>query len=321
MAQPTLAGVHVDRPLTDISVAYVQNAENFISNRVFPVVPVDKASNKYFVYDKNDFLRNDVQKRADATESAGSGYDLTTADYSADVWATHMDIGEQVMANYDIPLFPMRDATVFVSQKMMQKQETEWVSSFFTTGVWGTDITGAASGTNTYWSNETSSDPITNIETGKETILQNTGFEPNTLVLGYQVFRHLRHHPDVVDRVKYTSSNTVVASIIGALFEVERVFVAKAVKATNLEGETPNYDFTHGKHAWLGYVNPSPSVLTPSAGYRFEWTGVSKGLGVGVGVRQFFMDKEAATRVEIQSAWDDKVVASDLGYFWNGIVE
>ena len=79
MAQPSINQVHIDAILTNISVAYMQKSENFIADKVFPVVPVDKKSDKYFTYTKNDWFRDEAQRRADATESAGSGYSLSTA--------------------------------------------------------------------------------------------------------------------------------------------------------------------------------------------------------------------------------------------------
>ena len=54
MPQPTLNDSHVDAILTNISVAYMQKQENFIAEKVFPNIPVDKKSDKYFVYTKND---------------------------------------------------------------------------------------------------------------------------------------------------------------------------------------------------------------------------------------------------------------------------
>ena len=104
MPQPNINSVHVDAILTNISVAYLQKQDNFIADKVFPVVPVDKKSDKYFVYTKNDWFRDEAQRRADATESAGSGYNLTTGTYSADVFAFHKDVGDQTVANADAPL-------------------------------------------------------------------------------------------------------------------------------------------------------------------------------------------------------------------------
>lgn len=315
MAQPTLHQVHIDRPLTNISVAYIQKAEHFIADKVFPEVPVDKQSDLYYTYDKNDWFRDEARPRADGTESSGSGYGLSTGSYAALVYAFHKDIGDQVRQNSDTPLDPDRDATEFVTQRLLLRRERQWATNYFTTSVWGTDSTPS-----NLWSNYSTSDPISDIETGKAAILTNTGFEANTLVLGYNVFRYLRNHPDIVDRYKYTDSKTITAEMLAMLFEVKRVLVAKAVVATNVEGETAAYSLVHGKHALLCHSAEAPGLLVPSAGYTFAWRGVSGGMGATVGVKRFRMEHLSSDRVEGQNAYDLKVVASDLGYFFNGAV-
>jgi hypothetical protein len=315
MPQPTQSDVHVDAILTNISVAYIQKKSNFIAQTVFPVVPVEKQSDKYFIYNKADWFRDEAQLRADATESAGSGYTLTTDNYYADVYAFHKDIGDQVRENTDNPLNADRDATEFVTQRMMLRQEIQWAQDYFKTGVWGTDSVGGQNFTT--WSDYAGSDPFEDIENGKEQVLQTTGFEVNTLVLGYHVFRKLKNHPDFVDRIKYTSSDAITTGIMARYFEVDRILIAKAIKNTAHEGQTGSYSFTHGSNAWLGYVNPTPSIMQPSAGYVFTWKGVSDGLGTNIGIQRFRMQHLRADRVEAQIAWTNKVVATDMGYFFS----
>ncbi len=315
MPQPTSSAVHTDAILTNISVAYIQREDAYIASKVFPILPVDKQSDKYYTYTKADWFRDEAEKRAPSTESAGSGYNVATATYSADVFAFHKDIPDQVRKNTDMPMNPDREATLFVTQRLLLRLEKQWVTDFFTTSVWATDVTPA-----NLWSNYATSDPITDIETGKETILAQTGFLPNTLVVGYQVFRQLKHHPDIIDRFKYTSSQNITAEILARLFEVDRVIVAKATNNTAAENETVTFAFTHGKHALLCYSNPNPGLLAPSAGYIFAWRGVSGGLGTDIGISKMRMDLKKADRVEGELAFDDKVVASDLGYFFNATV-
>ncbi len=324
MPQPTSSQVHVDAILTNISVAYLQRAENFIADKVFPVVPVDKQSDKYFVYSKNDWLRDEARVRTDGTESVGSGYNITTDTYYADVYAIHKDIGDQTRANADAPINVDREAAEFVTHRLLTRREIQFVNDFMTTGKWGNDVTGVAAspttGQTVQWSDYTNSDPIEDIEEGKASILSTTGFEANTLVLGYDVFRQLKNHPDLVDRIKYTSSQTITEDMLARMFDIERVLVSKSVKATNAEGATAAYSFTTGKTALLAHVAPNPGILTPSAGYTFSWTGVSQGMGLTIGTSSFRLESLRATRVEAELAFDNKVVASDLGYFWNTIV-
>lgn len=315
MAQPHLNSVHVDAILTNISVAYMQRAENYIADKVFPVVPVDKKSNKFFKYTKNDWFRDEAQRRADATESAGGGYGLSTDSYQCDVYAFHKDIGDQTRANADAPIQVDREAAEFVTSRLMLKMETQFVSTFFTSGVWANDVTPS-----NLWSDYTSSDPLNDVETGKRAILATTGYEPNTLVLGYDVFKTLKNHPDLVDRIKYTSSQTLTEGLMASLFDIPRVMVAKSVKATNAEGGTAAYDFTHGKNALLTYSAPSAGLLQPSGGYVMSWTGVSQGLGQTVGTSRIRMEQFKADRIEAEVSFDMKVIGSDLGYFFSAVV-
>jgi len=314
MPQPTQSQVHVDAVLTNMSVAYMQEADSFIASRVFPTVNVAKQSDLYFTYTQADFYRDQAQVRADGTESAGSGYGLSTDSYSSQVYALHKDIGDQVRANSDAPLDPDMDATRFLTHQMLIRQERDWAATHFTTGVWDTDSTPG-----TLWS-ASGSDPIGNIETGKNTILSNTGYLANTLVLSYNAYSVLKNHPDFVDRFKYTSADSIGPDLMARILEVDRVFVMKGVFNSAAEGASASYAQIGDKDALLCYVAPQAGLMTASAGYNFVWTGVGGGLGTSTAVSRFRMDHLRSDRLEVESAWDFKVVASPLGYFFSNAV-
>jgi hypothetical protein len=279
-------------------------------------VSVDKQSNKYPTYTKNDWFQDEAQKRGDSEESAGSGYTLSNDDYYCDVYAFHKDIGDQLRKNADAAYNLDREATEFVTMKMLLRQEIQWVSDYFKTGVWGYDKVGGTDFTR--FSDYAGSNPIDVITTGSETVLQATGLEPNTLVLGVQVYNKLKNHPDFVDRIKYSSSDAVTTALMARLFEVERVFVAKAVKATNTKGQAGTYDFAFGKNALLCYVPPNPGLLTPASGYTFSWSYAP--VTGAVPISRFRIDLKKTDRVEGEGAWDNKRIGADLGYFLSGVV-
>lgn len=324
MTNPTLNQVHVDAILTNASVAYIQSADNFIATKVFPIVPVDKQSDLYFKYTKEDWFRDDAKVRADGAEAAVAGYGLTTDNYYANVYAVKKAIGDQLMANFDSPLDPLRDGARFTAQLMLNRLEAQFVSDYVTSGIWGKDYTGVASSPSTdefiQWSNLANSDPIQDIEAAKAYILSTTGFEANKLVLGYDVYRVLRNHPDIIDRVKYTGRDVPDTQYLAQLFGLDEVLVAKAVKNTAAEGQTGSFSFTFGKSALLVHAAANPSLLTPSAGYSFQWRGVSEGLGLTVGTKQYRLEQNAATYVESQIAFDNKLVAADLGAYFGSAV-
>jgi len=314
MPQPTQSQVHVDAILTNMSVAYMNEMDSFVASRVFPTISVNKQSDKYFTYSQADFYRDQAKVRADGTESAGSGYSLSTDTYSSSVWALHKDIGDQVRANSDTPLDPDMDATRFLTHQMMIRQERDWASNYFTTSVWGNDSTPS-----TLW-DASGSDPIGDIQTGINTILSDTGYLANTLVLSYNAYKTLRNHSDFVDRYKYTSADSITPELIGKVLDLPRVMVMKGVYNSGAEGASASYGQIGDKDALLAYVAPSAGLMTASAGYNFVWNGVGGGLGTSVAVSKYRMDWLRADRLEIESAWDFKVVSSNLGYFFSNPV-
>lgn len=324
MANPTVSQVHVDAILTNASVAYIQSADNFIANKVFPIVPVDKQSDLYFKYTKEDWFRDDAKVRADGAEAATAGYGLTTDSYFADVYAVKKAIGDQLMANFDSPLDPLRDGAKYTAQLIMNRMEAQFVEDFIQTGIWANEYVGVSgnpsSGEFKQWSDLANSDPIQDIEEAKSDILGSTGYEANKLVLGYEVYKTLRNHPDIIDRVKYTGRDVPDTQYLAQLFGLDEVLVAKAVKNTAAEGQTGAFSFTFGKSALLVHSAPNPGLLMPSAGYSFQWRGVSEGLGLTVGTKQYRLEQNAATYVESQIAFDNKLVAADLGAFWSTAV-
>ena len=142
MPIPTLGDVHVNRPLTTVSVGYLQEAKDFVCNVVFPGIPVPSRSDLYFIYNRGDYFRNSMQKRAPGTPAVASGYKLATGTYVAEVWAIKKIIDDQIRANSDQPLQPDRDATFWLTQQALVNRDANWASAYFTTGVWGTDVTG-----------------------------------------------------------------------------------------------------------------------------------------------------------------------------------
>lgn len=314
---PTITTVHIDRALTNVSTAYFQDPSAYIAGRVAPVVPVDAKTNKYFVFDKNDALREKAVQRGPGTESAGGGFRASTDSYTAEVFAWHVDLSDQVRANADGGFNLMRSAARQCTDAILRQLEADWAATAFVQSVWGIDLTGT---TNFVQWDAANSTPLEDIETQRLAIQSTTGRRPNTLVLGAQVYSKLKNHPDFVDRIRFVSDSVVTREIMARLFEIDRLFVAEAVQATNLEGETAAYGFMLGKHAWLGYVAPSPAMEEPSAMYTFAWDEISDGSATQVGTVQIDMPWLRTVRVESQLAWDIKIVGTDLGAFFRNAI-
>lgn len=323
---PTMQNAHIDRALTNISVAYMQDASAFIADKVFPIVKVKRQSDVFYVYNKGDFMRDEAALRGAGTESAGGDYGVEAADpYYCRKHAFHKDVTAEERANYDEPLDADRDATDFVTQKMLIRREMEWASKFFKEGIWGKEISGAASasGNNVVYWDEPTSNPIKDITDAGVEMASKTGYKPNTLVLSPFAFNALKNHEDVLDRVKYTQKGIVTADLLATLFEVDNVYVAWSVVNTAAKGKTDNVNFIMGKHALLCYSNPTPALKKPSAGYIFAWTGLEGSGAYGNRIVRLPMDMLGlgTERIEGEAAFDCKQIAADLGVFFKNIVQ
>jgi hypothetical protein len=325
MAQPTGSDLHVNRPLTNISLAYMQNTNEFIADRVFPAVPVDKKSDTYYTYTKSAWFRTDAAERAPATESVGSGWGIGTDSYACRVYAVHKDIADQDRSNQDSPVLDLdRDATEFVTRDLLLKRELLFISKYFNTGLWTTtDQTGVSGtpGANQFkqW-NDSQSTPIEDITSQRVGVAEKTGYKPNTLVIGPRVYEKFKNHTQFTDRIKYTQTGIVTTQLIAAVLDLDNVHIPMVVQNTAAEGAADSLGFAYGKAALLVYAAPSPGLLQPSAGYTFTWRGFLGASAYGNRMKRFRMEHLASDRVEGEMAFDQKLVAGDLAVFFTTAV-
>lgn len=323
-SQPTLTDVHVNQPLTNISMAWLQAMGAYVAvQRIFPMVPVQKQSDSYYIFNRGDFLRDEARPRAPGTESAGGGFTLSTDSYSATVEAYHDDVPDQIRANADSQLSLDRAVTEHVTQILAIRRERRFFTSFFTTGVWGTDITGVAAapgaGQVLQWS-VAASTPRADVDAGKQALaLQGMLGLRKKLLMSYPVFLALRGHAEVRDQFKYTSADSITPAMLARFFDIDEVVVSEGAFVSSKEGAAVVNAFFAAKNALLVAVPDSPSLMTPSAGYMFGWTGFVGSIN-GIRVKRFRMTHLESERIEGDMAYDMKVTSSALGYFFSAIV-
>jgi len=116
MPQPGVSQLHINAPLTNVSVGFQQDAALYVADKVFPQVPVDKQGNLFYQYPLGDWIRAQADLRAPGGESAGGGYDVTSSSYFCKKLAVHKDIDEDTLANADSVFNLERDATEWVTE-------------------------------------------------------------------------------------------------------------------------------------------------------------------------------------------------------------
>lgn len=319
---------HIDRALTNISVAYMQGADAFIADKVFPIIRVQKQSDVYFEYSKADNFRNEVQERGRGAESAGGNWNARIADpYYCRKYAYHYDITEEERVNYDKPLDVERDTVEWLGHKMLLKREIDFASKFFKTGVWKNDTNKSAD----KWSSQTS-DPVKDVNNAMLEMAEETAVKPNFAIMSPDVFYALKNHEGIMDRIKYTQKGIITLDLIASLFELDRIFVPWAVY--NDEAQVPkmtepadsetkiNMNFIYKGCMLLGHCAGRPSLKAPTAGYIFAWTGLEGASAYGNRMVRIKMDQLGlgTERFEMEMAYDMKVISKDCGHFFYNLV-
>ena len=330
----TPSQVHIDQPLSNLTLAYAQEQTNFIADKVFPTVGVQRQSDKYYIYDRANMNRTgDVQKLAPRTEVNRIGMTISNDSYFSDVYGLGMDFDEQTLANEDAMLDIRAAGAQTLAMRLMIHREEQFASTFFATGIWGTEYDGVAgspsAGQVRQWSDYTNATPIRNVTDARAAMqLKSGGFKPNTMVVGKEVRDILINHPDILARLNGGATVTNTALITNAklaeIFEVENFYVMEAVKNTAVEGLAESNAFIGGKSALLVHAPRNAGLMTPASGLTFAWNNIPGVNNLGITVESFSDDAlkrmQIAEHIQVKMSYDMKVVGADLGVFFDTIV-
>ena len=301
MSSPTERQSHIDVGLSNVSIAYRNGS--YIAEMIFPTVKVAKATNRFWIFEAAAWLRNEAAVRAPGTRAVRADYTLSSSPYVCVEKALAKGVPEEVQDMADEPLRPLITATEFVTDKMLLAVESEVLGTVFGTG-WSSSATPS-----TLWSSD-SSDILTDIETGMYTVAKTIGREPNVAVCGRGLWRYIRNHPDILDRVKYGAGPGSPAKAdqgtVAALIGVDKFLVAGAIYDSAMEGVTSSVSLIAGNHLWLGYVTPAPALEAPSAGYVFQYKNRE--------VSRYLEAQEHQDVVEARMSWATIVTSPDAGY-------
>jgi len=268
---PTRTEVHpVDPVLTAFSVAYRNKAENFIATKVFPSVPVADVSGRYFIFGKETFFgESEVRlERAPKSHYARSGYSITTSTYNCIEYGFEEVVDDAIKEAADDPLKPEQTAVRRATDIVLINLEERVATACTTAANWESSVT--LSGTD-QWSDYAGSDPMGDIRKAIKAIHDQSGFYANTIVLGDETYMYLVNHDQLkglLPRDAYKTVNEAqLTAILGNAFGIQTVLVGKAKKNVSPPGVEPSLKDIWGKHAFVCYVEPTPTIESATAGY------------------------------------------------------
>lgn len=319
--------------LTNMALAYYQNASNYFAKGIFPICRVPLSSDNYYIFNKEDLLRDSWQRKPAYGKVMPTPVSESTDTYNCQV--DQMIMGIDLIRQTDLtrrqgPAIadPRAQRTKTIAEQANIHQDRIFAEKFFKTGVWNNELSGvdttSPSGSEFIKFSNDNSDPIKLIADQKLAIHEQTGRTPNRLALGANVFNALTQHGGILERVKYSGSTAnpamVTKNVLAQLFGVDEIVVLMSIYNQAKQGADADMTFIGDPNAMLlAYATDNPSVDEPSAGYIFTWDMLADGQILPI--RQY--QGEEATHseyIEGLMAYDIKKTADDLAVFFKDVV-
>ena len=260
----------VDPILTGIAQGY-KHADR-VGSILFPTVYVDQRGGKILEFGREGF-RLYAARRAPASSTlnisfayAGKPYELVQDALNSPIPREHIEDASKV-PNIDLGTRAIN--TCMYSLTLTLEDEH---SKLATDGANYSNNRKLPLSGSSKWS-DPASDPLRDIKDAKEAVRLSSGVDPNKMVISKPIFNALTEHPKIIDRFKYTSSDSITSTMLAKLFDVDTLAVGKAMA---LSGPEDGGQFTDiwGNNAVLAYVPSAPmGYEEPSFGYTYVLRG------------------------------------------------
>ncbi len=296
--------------------------QGFIGLQVLPVIEVAKASGTFGKIPLKELL-----KHPDTARAPGSGYTRGAFKFDKDTFATEEHGFEFPVDDKEAKLYgdyfnAEQVAAEQCYDAVLRAQEARTASLIFNTTTWtGASLTTAVG---TPWSTAASATPVANIEAACQKVWANSGKWPNTLILTRLSFRALRICDDITARIKYSGfddpkARGITASVLGQVFDIERVLVADSIKNTADEGQTEVVASMWDKTmAMVAFIQGGPNIKAPTLGRTFHWG--EDGSTIGGSIESYREEQTRSEIIRVRHEVQEKVLRKEFAHLLTSVL-
>lgn len=322
------SAVHYDQVLTNLTLNWVTE-QNFIADKIFPVVNVSKKSDEFYKFDPAEANREvDSTGLLLAPRTEPKKFDISHQmdSYMAKVYGLAFDIDQQTMANADAVLEIRQRKASQLMYKLLAARDRHFLAAFFGTGKWGQDIQGVASGAGAnefiQW-DDSASTPIDDVRLWKRQFaIRNYGIKVNKMTITQDILDALMANTQILGRINggATIANPAMVdmTLLAQVFGVDEVVVADAVTNTAAVGAAEDAGYMLENQILLTHTPMSAGLDTPASGLIFAWNALPNA-SFGITMESFTDDalarQQIAEQVHGKMSYDMRIVGPKLGTY------
>lgn len=316
MPTPIQRDAYVDVPLSGVLVQAFQDEQQFVANEIFPVLPVESETGRYWTISPHSWLTVPDDKRSRKSAPNAIEWDVSSDAYACDNYALRADNAIEDLSQADKQLRLRETSARLLASKLKLRQEYR-VANIVTSGSnCGSYValSGAAK-----WSNYVGSDPIADVTTAHAFMESQTGLSPNIAVIDKDTLAVVRRHPMLLDLYKYTGGGQLTDSQLAEVFRVPRLVVGRAVyNRGNVGQSTRSMANVWGNNLLFAHVKTGLTAKTMTYGGALRWT--PNGMP-GPMQTYVYPDADPGTHKEWTECGyyqDEKIIAQQLSYLISG---
>lgn len=221
-------------PLDSVSIRYANEQTDFIADNIFHPMPVPKSDFKVWQYDTSNY-RYVSSKKSSKAEADTIDYSGFYTSKKAELRKLKGMIDPADERDFDAVVGDVEEDTAMsVMDRLLIDKEVDAATLCNTTTNYPSDLTSTLGSTAT-WASD-GGDPEADARTARVAVKARCGKAANALALSWTAFEYLKTSAALKDRVKYTSGQSLSEEQIKNILQVQYLFICKAQKNTNVEG-------------------------------------------------------------------------------------
>ena len=254
---------------------FMESSQYFISQRVFPVLPVPQQAGNFGVIPVEQLLQAAETRRAPGAGYSRRQFDFSPASYATAEHGTEEPVDDRearMYANYfDAEVLAASRARYTIQVEAEQRVADKLNDTTVYTGALAQAVQNGA------WSVVTST-PITDVELAVQKMWTNCGLWANCLIMNRHTFRNLRNVTQIIDRIAASGAGDrvraedITVSMLSAVFDLPFVLVAGGTKNTATPNASAVFAEVWPNNATVCRIATTQDIREPCVGRSFHWS-------------------------------------------------
>lgn len=247
----------------------------YISEMILPAVPVKETSGKVANYGSGHLRIENTVHIGEGPYARVESITRSSDSYSIEEHGLQGTITDREFRNVEKPYDARIDETLALTTHLWLGKEKALADTLQDPSIitQGATLTGNAQYNNR---DHADSNPIEDMQTARDTILDAIGVSPNVAIMSRKVFNALRFHDQLINSLgfKFNRSGSLSGAELAMALELEQVFVGDAVFNSAKQGQTAVIAQVWGKDLIYAKIGP-PALRQKVLGWEMRKTGTT----------------------------------------------